>query len=61
MDNRLLLFIFSLILAVSVFAQEEAEPDSSVYRRTFIPSIYIDYGKLLTLPSSQEAKYEGGI
>ncbi|MEP5613185.1 MAG: DUF6048 family protein [Cyclobacteriaceae bacterium] len=29
--------------------------------RTLIPSIYIDYGKLLALPLETEAKYEGGI
>lgn len=44
-----------------MFASAQQEVDTTSFRRTLIPSIYIDYGKLLTLPSSQETKYEGGI
>ncbi|MEP1094287.1 MAG: DUF6048 family protein [Cyclobacteriaceae bacterium] len=29
--------------------------------RALVPSIYIDYGKLLALPLDTEAKYEGGV
>ena len=29
--------------------------------RTLIPSIYIDYGKLLAIPLAIETKYEGGV
>jgi len=38
------------------------EKDSSfINARLFTPSIYIDYGKLLTIPTDFETKYEGGI
>ncbi len=42
-------------------SQEAVEEDSVQFRRILIPALYIDYGKLLTIPSSQEAKYEGGV
>ncbi|WP_424964157.1 DUF6048 family protein [Ekhidna sp.] len=60
MVKQRLLFIFSLILSVGCFAQTE-EADTVVYRRTLTPSIYLDYGKLLTIPTNFETKYEGGI
>lgn len=34
---------------------------ASVPLRTLIPSIYIDYGKLLTIPLATETKYEVGV
>ncbi|WP_462249102.1 DUF6048 family protein [Ekhidna sp.] len=61
MVRRHLLFTFSLaLLAGTCFAQSNAA-DSIVVKRTVIPSLYIDYGKLLTIPSNIETKYEGGI
>lgn len=44
-------------------AQESGPTDTDTTRvvRAFIPSIYIDYGKLLTIPLANELKYEGGI
>lgn len=60
MMKHRLLFIFSLVLSVSCFAQTE-EADSVVYRRMLTPSIFLDYGKLLTIPTNFETKYEGGI
>ncbi|MEP1032123.1 DUF6048 family protein [Ekhidna sp.] len=59
MAKQHLLFIFSLILSASCFAQTEA--DSVVFKRTISPSLYLDYGKLVTIPSNFETKYEGGI
>ena len=37
--------------------------DSTIFtpRRFLSPSLYLDYGKLLSLPSDFEQKYEGGI
>ena len=63
MVKRLLLFSFSLYCTSLGFSQpqEETEADSTDARRTFIPSIYIDYGKLLTVPMEMETKYEGGV
>lgn len=55
-----LLFIFSLIFSVACFAQTE-EADSVMYRRVLTPSVYLDYGKLLTIPTNFETKYEGGV
>jgi hypothetical protein len=40
---------------------QDADQDSTVNVRTIIPSIYVDYGKLLTIASSQETKFEGGL
>ncbi len=61
MVKRRLLFTFSLILWISCcFAQSE-EADTIVSKRTIIPALYLDYGKLLTIPSNIETKYEGGI
>ncbi|MEQ8627786.1 DUF6048 family protein [Ekhidna sp.] len=60
MVKQRLLFIFSLLLSAYCFAQTD-EADSIVYRRTLTPSIYLDYGKLLTIPTNFETKYEGGI
>lgn len=59
MVRPLLLFISSLLALTSV-AQENTEDTVSVVR-SVIPSIYVDYGKLLTIPSSVETKYEGGV
>ncbi|MEM9339152.1 MAG: DUF6048 family protein [Bacteroidota bacterium] len=77
MGKQLILFTFSLVFTFLVCAQEEEQPDEpipeeatvdqpeedsiQVSKRVLTPSIYIDYGKLLTIPSSQETKYEGGI
>ncbi|MFK7951340.1 MAG: DUF6048 family protein [Ekhidna sp.] len=52
-----LFYIFSLLIPFTGIAQEE---DSLATRRMITPSIYIDYGKLLTLPSNFESKYEFG-
>ncbi|WP_420578065.1 DUF6048 family protein [Ekhidna sp.] len=60
MVKRHLLFIFSLTLSVACFAQTE-ETDSVEYRRVLTPSIYLDYGKLFTIPTNFETKYEGGL
>lgn len=60
MAKQRLLFIFSLILSASCLAQTE-EADSVVYTRTITPSIYLDYGKLFTIPANLETKYEGGL
>ena len=60
MVRRSLLFIFSIVLATHGWAQTN-EQDSVVSVRTLIPSILIDYGKILTIPSEIETKYEGGL
>lgn len=40
----------------------ESEEDTSTYvARAIIPSIYIDYGKLLAIPLDIETKYEVGV
>ncbi|MEO9869514.1 DUF6048 family protein [Ekhidna sp.] len=60
MAKQRLLFIFSLILGIQVYSQEAADTVQAPPR--FVqPSIYIDYGKLLTIPSAFETKYEGGL
>lgn len=62
MAKRALPFIFSLIAAVVSFGQsQEVKEDSVVYKRPFAPSLYLDYGKLLLLPSEFEQKIEGGF
>jgi len=62
MTKLRLLCTFSLIAwSISCFAQTEEEADSVQYTRLVSPSIYIDYGKLLTIPSTIETKYEGGL
>lgn len=60
MEKRRLLFISSLFSCLLLLGQEE-EADSLESVRMLTPSIYIDYGKLLTIPTSVETKYEGGI
>ncbi len=60
MAKHRLLFIFSLILVLGSFAQTE-DADSVVVKRLVSPSLYLDYGKLLTIPTNFETKYEGGI
>jgi hypothetical protein len=57
MAQRRLFFIFSLLLPFLGISQE----DTTSVKRVIIPSIYIDYGKLLLIPSDFETKYEGGI
>lgn len=61
-DMRIHLLL-SILLFSSVFLgkAQEISSDSTVIKRTFIPSIYIDYGKLLTLPLDIESKFEGGF
>ena len=64
MGKRALPFIFSLLIAAVSFAQEASsgvEEDTVVRKRPLAPSLYLDYGKLLTLPSSFERKIEGGL
>ncbi|MEO1254468.1 MAG: DUF6048 family protein [Bacteroidota bacterium] len=62
MERRYLLSIFS-ILTVLIGLSQEATKDSvaSVNTRIIQPAFYIDYGKLLTIPTSFETKYEGGV
>ncbi|MEP0987277.1 DUF6048 family protein [Ekhidna sp.] len=55
-----LLFIFSLSLSTLSFAQTE-QVDSLASTRSVTTSLYIDYGKLLTIPTNIETKYEGGL
>ncbi len=53
-----------LFLAISSFAQETSindEDSVTASVRPIIPSIYIDYGKLLAIPLDIETKYEGGV
>ena len=60
MTKRRLLFISSLWLLTGIcLAQEEADSVNS--RRTVTPAIFLDYGKLLTIATDFETKYEGGI
>ncbi len=53
-----------MLMAIQSFAQEtsEAGEDSVLVPvRSIIPSIYIDYGKLIAIPLDIETKYEVGI
>ena len=55
-----LFFIFNLLSAILGYAQ--GETDSLITSRRFIaPSLYLDYGKLLTILTKVETKYEGGV
>lgn len=58
MAKRHLLFIFSAFICLLATGQEN---DSTRLVRKIIPSIYIDYGKLVTIASNFETKYEGGL
>lgn len=58
MEMRRLLFISSFLISFWAVCQEA---DSVTKARTIRPSIYFDYGKLLTLPTKFEKKYEGGL
>lgn len=60
MVKRRLLFITSLILLTSMVSAQDSL-DSTRTGRVVIPSLYIDYGKLFTIPTDFETKYEGGI
>lgn len=60
MVKQRLLFIFSLAISSISFGQSE-EVDSVASARFITPSLYLDYGKLLTIPSNIETKYEGGL
>ncbi len=53
-----LLSIFSLVVSFSCLAQEDSV---AVSKRFIAPSLLIDYGKLVTIPSNFETKYEGGL
>ncbi|SNS79957.1 hypothetical protein SAMN05421640_1280 [Ekhidna lutea] len=61
MVKQRLLFIFSLVLLTGACLAQEAEVDSIDYKRAITPSLYLDYGKLFTIPSTLETKYEGGL
>ena len=62
MVRRCLLFIFSLIWVFAGQSQEVQDDSVTVNSAPFVkPALYIDYGKLLTLPSNIETKYEGGV
>lgn len=54
-----LFFTFSLLVPLLGISQEDSTATSPA-RRAFIPSIYLDYGKLLTLPTNFESKLEVG-
>lgn len=56
-----LLFISSLLITVLVFGQDNEADTVNSSARMLTPSLYLDYGKLLTIPSSVETKYEGGV
>ena len=55
---RPLLLIFSLLQLQTLAGQTQ---DSVARKRFLSPAIYVDYGKLLTIQSKAETKYEGGI
>ena len=60
MAIRPLLLIFSLLQLQTLLGQTQKQ-DSLVQKRLVTPSIYVDYGKLLTIQTSIETKYEGAI
>ncbi len=60
MVSRLILFTSSLTIVLGSLAQEQGD-DSVRNVHCIIPSIYVDYGKLLTVLSKVETKYEGGV
>lgn len=60
MAQQHLPFIFSLLLSIGCLAQT-GETDSVTYKRKVAPSLYLDYGKLFTIPVNIETKYEGGL
>ncbi|MEQ9466484.1 MAG: DUF6048 family protein [Ekhidna sp.] len=61
MVKQRLLFISSLLLFSGIcFGQTEADSVGQS-RRLLTPSIYLDYGKLFTIPTNFETKYEGGL
>src|SRR5690606_34021939 len=60
MVKQRLLFISNLLLGITCFGQGETA-DTLMNVRMLTPSIYLDYGKLLTIPTEVETKYEGGI
>lgn len=61
MAKQRLLFISSLLLFSGIcFGQTEANSVMQS-RRLITPSIYLDYGKLFTIPTNFETKYEGGL
>lgn len=62
MVKQRLLFIFSLFVSSVSIAQSTADATGSVTnKRAIIPSFYLDYGKLFTIPTNMETKYEGGL
>lgn len=61
MARLFLLFIFSLYSFKGISQTELQKADSTVKAPFVVPSILIDYGKLLTIASDFETKYEGGI
>lgn len=62
MAKHRLLFIFSLLYASMSLAQTETTDSTQVQTvRTVIPSLYIDITKLITIPTTFETKYEGGL
>lgn len=58
--KRRLLFIFSLALSFYCMSQEQDTAAIEI-KRTVAPSLYLDYGKLFTIPFNFETKYEGGL
>ena len=62
MVKQPLLFIFSFFALSVALAQSTTDAtDSVAYERAVIPSLYLDYGKLFTIPTDIETKYEGGL
>jgi len=55
----------SLLNQADSTAMEESQiqdsPEIKEPKRFFTPSVYLDYGKLLTIPFKFETKYEGGL
>ena len=59
--SKSFLFLIFFLIAFFFPSAQKNEEDSTIVRRAITPSIYIDYGKLITVPFNNETKYEGGI
>ena len=61
MAKQRLLFISSLLLISGICYGQTGADSVAQSRRLLTPSIYLDYGKLFTLPTNFETKFEGGL
>lgn len=63
MNFQRIIFIFSLaFVSFGVLSQSaDSLQNDTLQIRKLVPSIIIDYGKLLSLPTSIESKFEGGF